>query len=504
MSIKRVLVANRGEIAVRIMRACREMNIAPLAVYSEADANAPFVALADAAECIGPAPAAQSYLNIPALLTAAQRLNADAVHPGYGFLSENADFAEACANTGLIFIGPPADVIRKLGDKSAAKRIMQASGVPVVPGYNGEQDLRVLQAEAAKIGVPLLIKAAAGGGGRGMRVVQNLSDFAAQLSEAQREAQAAFGDSRVLLERYITRPRHVEFQIFGDTHGNLVHLMERECSIQRRHQKIIEEAPAPVMTAELRERMAGAAVAAGKAAGYVNAGTVEFLVEEKPDGSHEFYFLEVNTRLQVEHPVTELITGLDLVQTQIRVANGEPLPFAQEDIQAHGWAMEARIYAEDAATGFLPSVGTLAVWHEPSGPGVRIDSGVTTGSEVSPYYDPMLAKIIAHGTTRAQATARLEQALLGLAALGVTTNTPYLLAILRDTEFRAGHLRTNFLAERFAGWKPDAIPPPDVILALAAEISLGSAPSDTRHPTPDTRRIEPDTLWHTTTGWRNA
>ncbi|HLK60598.1 MAG TPA: acetyl-CoA carboxylase biotin carboxylase subunit [Chthonomonadaceae bacterium] len=499
--MKRLLIANRGEIAVRILRACREVGVSPIAVYSEADRNAPHVALADAAVCIGPASAAESYLRIDHLLAAARQTEADAIHPGYGFLSERAEFAQACADAGITFVGPSAAVIRLLGDKIAAKQTMQAAGVPTVPGYNGDDqsDAR-LEREAAQIGTPLLIKAAAGGGGRGMRIVQDRTDFGALLEEARREAMAAFGDDRVLLERYIARSRHVEFQIFGDTQGNVVHLFERECSIQRRHQKIIEESPSPVLTTELRTKMAAAAVQAGKAAGYVNAGTVEFLLEEREDGDHRFYFLEVNTRLQVEHPVTETLTGLDLVRLQLQVADGQPLPFAQADIHASGHAIEVRIYAEDAATGFLPSVGTLAQWLPPVGPGIRVDSGVERGSEVSPYYDPMLAKLIVHGATRDAALARLEQALLSFAVLGVRTNISYLLAIVRHPIFRAGKATTRFLAEQFAGWKPEPSLPNEVLLALAAETLTYRKPQTVAA----NGRSAVSTPWQESSAWRNV
>jgi 3-methylcrotonyl-CoA carboxylase alpha subunit len=500
--MKRLLIANRGEIAVRIIRACREAGISPVAVYSEADRDARHVALADITFCIGPGPAAESYLRIEKILDAAQALGADAIHPGYGFLSENADFSDACANAGLTFVGPPGDVIRKLGDKIAAKQIMQAAGVPVVPGYNeSEQTDDRLRVAAETIGTPLLIKAAAGGGGRGMRRVDDLTDFSDRLDEARREAKSAFGDDRVLLERYVARPRHIEFQIFGDMHGNVVHLFERECSIQRRHQKIIEESPSPALTPEVREQMAAAAVAAGKAAGYIGAGTVEFLFEQTPDGPR-FYFLEVNTRLQVEHPVTETITGLDLVQWQFAVASGAPLPLTQDQIHASGHAIEVRLYAEDPATGFLPSVGTLAQWIEPSGPGVRVDSGYGAGDTVPPFYDPMLAKLIATGTDRGQAIARLERALRECVVLGVRTNIPYLLAITAHPAFRAGDLTTGFLAEHFAGWKPDTALPDEILLALAADASLPRA-TTARESAPGDRR-RPVTPWQTTDGWRNV
>ncbi len=500
--MRRLLIANRGEIAIRIIRACREAGISPIAVYSEADRDALHVALADAAYPIGPAPAVESYLRSENLLQAAHQAGADAIHPGYGFLSENADFAQACADAGITFVGPPADVIRLLGDKIAAKQLMAAAGVPIVPGYNGEdQSDRRLLREAKQIGTPLLIKAAAGGGGRGMRVVQEMDTFSDALETARREAEAAFGDDRVLLERYVAGARHVEVQIFGDTQGHVVHLFERECSIQRRHQKIIEESPSPALTPELRARMTQAATQAGAAAGYVNAGTVEFLLETRPDGDHRFYFLEVNTRLQVEHPVTESITHRDLVRLQLRIAQGEPLPFTQEEVVASGHAMEVRLYAEDAAVGFLPSVGRLALWMAPTGPGIRIDSGVASGSEVSPYYDPMLAKLIAQGETRAETLARMEQALLHFHALGVRTNSAYLLAIIRHPAFQAGELSTSFLAQYFPMWKPPE-PPNEVLLALAAEaVTAAEARPGSPSPTPDG---DPYSPWRSGGTWRNT
>jgi len=500
-AMKRLLIANRGEIAERIIRACREMGIAPVAVYSEADRDARHVALADAACCIGPGPAAESYLRIDRLLEAARMSGADALHPGYGFLAENPDFAQACADAGIIFVGPPAPVLRTLGDKSAAKRLMAAADVPVVPGYMGDdQSDRRLRKEAKQIGTPLLVKAAAGGGGRGMRLVRAPDEFDSALEEARREAQAAFGDDRVLLERYVQRPHHVEFQIFGDSQGRVVHLFERECSIQRRHQKIIEESPSPLLTPELRARMAEAAVQAGRTAGYVNAGTVEFLAEAQPDGDVRFYFLEVNTRLQVEHPVTETITGIDLVKLQLRIADGEPLPFVQEEIAASGHAIEARIYAEDPAAGFLPSVGRLAQWIEPSGPGVRVDSGVERGGEVTPFYDPLLAKLIVRGATREEARTRMEQALREFHALGVQTNIAYLLAIIRHPAFRAGDTSTGFLTVHFAAWQPPPVVPDDVLLALAAETLTYR---ETR-PIALTGDGDSYTPWRSTGAWRNA
>ncbi|HVK04571.1 MAG TPA: acetyl-CoA carboxylase biotin carboxylase subunit [Armatimonadaceae bacterium] len=497
--MNRLLIANRGEIAVRILRACREHGVSPVGVYSEADRDAAHVALCDAALCIGPGPAAESYLRVDALVEAARRLGADAVHPGYGFLSENAAFAQACAEAGLTFVGPPASVIRTLGDKIAAKQLMAGAGVPVVPGYRGEDqgDAR-LRAEAEVVGTPLLLKAAAGGGGRGMRRVDDLAEFPARLDEARREAQAAFGDARVLLERYVERPHHVEVQIFGDTCGNVVHLFERECSIQRRHQKIVEESPSPALTSALRERITAAAVTAGRAAGYVGAGTVEFLV----DGD-AFYFLEVNTRLQVEHPVTEMVTGLDLVRWQLLVADGHPLPLSQEEISTRGHAIEVRVYAEDPATGFLPSVGTIAAWDAPSGPGVRVDSGYGAGDAVPPFYDPMLAKLIVYAASREAATARLRRALREFTVLGVRTNVPYLLAIAEHPAFAAGETTTAFLGEHFAGWRPDEAVPEEVLLALAADSALPGAEGGADGAARDRRR-RPGSAWQTADGWRNT
>lgn len=500
--IKRLLIANRGEIAVRIIRACQEAGIHSIAVYSEEDQSSPHVSLADTAVCIGPATASESYLAIPRLLEAADLTRADALHPGYGFLSERAKFAEACAKAGLTFVGPSPEVIRLLGDKIAAKTRMEDAGVPVVPGYNGEdQTEERLQQELERIGTPVLIKAAAGGGGRGMRVVEESAHFLERLAEARREALAAFGDDRVLLERYIARSRHIEFQIFGDMHGHVVHLFERECSIQRRHQKIIEESPSPALSPELRTQMAAMAVRVGLAAGYVNAGTVEFLLEERSDGDPLFYFLEVNTRLQVEHPVTEMLTGRDLVRLQLEVAEGNALPFTQEQISASGHALEVRIYAEDAEHSFLPSVGTLALWREPVGPGIRIDSGVETGSVISPFYDPMLAKLIVQGETREKTLDRMVEALHRLSVLGICTNIPYLLAILQHPIFRAGKADTRFLGEQFPHWRHEPELAPEILLALAA-FALGRSERNTDLTTD---HDEPSgSLWRISSGWRNS
>ncbi|MFN3374329.1 MAG: acetyl/propionyl/methylcrotonyl-CoA carboxylase subunit alpha, partial [Chloroflexus sp.] len=403
----RILIANRGEIAVRIIRACRELGISPVVVYSEADAKALHVRMADAAALIGPPPAAQSYLRAEAIVEAALKLNAQAIHPGYGFLSESVKLAEQCAAAGITFIGPPPAAIAAMGGKAEARLLAQAAGVPVVPGYDGEdQSDERLIAEARRIGPPLLIKASAGGGGKGMRSVGDVADVPAAIEGARREARAAFGDDRLIIERLVLHPRHVEIQVLADRYGNVVHLGERDCSIQRRHQKVVEEAPSPALTPALRTAMGNAAVAVARAAGYVNAGTVEFILA--PNG--EFYFLEMNTRLQVEHPVTELVCGYDLVHLQIAIAAGEPLPFRQEDVAVRGHAIEVRLYAEDPRT-YLPAVGKVALFAPPQGPGVRVDAGLTSGDEVTVHYDPLLAKLIVAGTDRRQAVARLRRAL---------------------------------------------------------------------------------------------
>jgi len=443
--IQRLLIANRGEIAVRIARAAREAGIVPLGVYSDADAHAYHLGFMDQAARLGPAPASESYLSVERLLEAARALRADALHPGYGFLSERAPFARAVEAAGIVFVGPPADAIAAMGDKTEAKRRAREHDVPVVPGYDGDdQSAEHLEREARGIGMPVLIKASAGGGGRGMRVVTDLGEFDEALEGAKREALAAFGDDRVLLEKYLVRPRHIEFQILADAHGNTIHLGERECSIQRRHQKIIEEAPSVALTPELRARMGDAAIRAARSVGYVNAGTVEFLLDE--DGA--FYFLEMNARLQVEHPVTELVHGVDLVRLQFQIASGERLHLKQSDVSARGWAVETRINAEDPYNGYLPASGTITRWDPPHGDGLRLDSGVDVGSEVSIYYDSMLAKLIAHGPDRAAAIERLTQGLEALRIEGVRTNLPLLLKIARDPVFRAGVTTTAFLTER--------------------------------------------------------
>jgi 3-methylcrotonyl-CoA carboxylase alpha subunit len=444
---KSVLIANRGEIACRIARTAKRMGLRSIAVFSEADRNALHVRTADEALEIGPAPAAQSYLSIERLIAAAQASGAECIHPGYGFLAENADFAQACLNAGLAFIGPPPAAIRAMGLKDRAKALMEKAGVPVVPGYHGErQEPKFLKQKAYELGYPLLIKAAAGGGGKGMRRVDKHAEFDAALAAAQREAQSAFGNARMLIEKYVGHPRHIELQIFADRHGHVIHLGERDCSLQRRHQKVIEEAPAPGMSASLRAQMGEAAVAAAQAVGYEGAGTVEFIANgEGGLKAGGFWFMEMNTRLQVEHPVTEAVTGLDLVEWQFRVADGEPLPLKQDQLRLDGHAVEARLYAEDPAHGFLPSTGRLIALQFPEGEGLRVDAGVDARSEVSPFYDPMIAKLIAQGTTRAAALDRLAAALDNTIALGPRTNLSFLAALARAPAFRGGDFDTDFI-----------------------------------------------------------
>ena len=443
--LKRVLIANRGEIAVRVMRACRELGIATVAVYSDVDARAPHVLAADRAVRLGPAPARDSYLNVPAILEAARITEADAIHPGYGFLSERASFARACEAAGLVFVGPPASAIERMGSKVGARHLMQDAGVPVVPGETpAAQDDAAVVAAAVRVGFPVLIKPSAGGGGIGMKVVGERGAMAAAVAQARREAQAAFGDGTLYIERLVERPRHVEVQVFGDAHGHAVHLFERECSMQRRHQKVIEESPSPAVFPAVRARIGAAAVAAARAAGYRNAGTVEFLLEGEGDDAR-FYFLEMNTRLQVEHPVTEMVTGVDLVHAQLRVAAGEPLPWSQDTLSQRGHAIECRVYAEDPLKDFLPQAGPLLLYREPQGPGIRVDSGVGEGGEIPVHYDPMVAKLVVSGDTRETARRRAIEALRHYHVLGVRTNIPFLIALLHHPRFVAGQVDTGFL-----------------------------------------------------------
>jgi 3-methylcrotonyl-CoA carboxylase alpha subunit len=463
---EKLLIANRGEIACRIIRTAKRMGLRTVAVYSDPDRDAMHVALADEAVLIGPAPAKDSYLHIGAIIDAAQAAGAEAVHPGYGFLAENADFAQACAEAGVIFVGPSAATIRLMGSKSAAKALMESSSVPVVPGYHGEdQSIATLQAAADGIGYPVLVKAAAGGGGRGMRLVGKAEELAEAVASAKREAAASFASDQVLIEKYIEKPRHIEVQVFGDSHGNVVSLFERECTLQRRHQKVVEEALSIATTAERRGAMAAAARSAAQAASYVGAGTVEFIVD-----AAGFYFIEMNTRLQVEHPVTEMITGLDLVEWQLRVAMGEKLPLQQDQIAANGHAIEARIYAEDPDKGFLPATGIICAWREPSGEGVRLDTGFRAGDAVTPYYDALLAKLIAWGADRPQALSRLIDGLHGLEIAGVTTNLAFLKALLRHPQVMQGEIDTGFIEREISRLTASAptLAPLDLAAACSA------------------------------------
>jgi len=505
---KKLLIANRGEIAIRIIRACRELSIRTVAVYSETDANARHVREADEALLIGPPAPRDSYLRVDKLLEAARATGAEAIHPGYGFLSENADFADAVRAAGLIFIGPTGDSIRAMGSKTGARALMEQAGVPVVPGFQlpspsrrvaeGEGELVSFQQAAARLGYPVLVKAAGGGGGRGMRVVRAPEALAEALASAQAEAQSAFGDGAVFLEKYLEHAKHIEFQVFGDAHGNVLHLFERECSVQRRHQKLIEEAPSPLLNQHpaLRAQMAQAAVAAARAVNYQNAGTIEFIVDP---ATLNFYFLEMNTRLQVEHPVTEALTGLDLVHLQLRMAAGEPLPFTQEQITARGHALECRVIAEDPAQNFLPSVGKVLLAREPFGPGVRIDSGYGAGDEVSPHYDSLIAKVITHAPTRAEALARMQTALAGYALLGLTTNLEFLQAVLSGEDFVSGAMTTRLIQEKFANWKPNQT---DSALALAA-VALAESLSAPQTPSASLTVSHADTSpWARLDGFR--
>lgn len=495
-----VLVANRGEIAVRVFRTLRRLGVRSVAVHTDADAGAPHVRAADEAVRV------PSYLDIGAVVEAARVTGAQAVHPGYGFLAENTAFARACGEAGLVFIGPPAAAIEAMGDKIRAKRTVAAAGVPVVPGSSlrggttphtprsfgddfdepGLSDTE-LEAAALEVGLPVLLKPSAGGGGKGMRLVRDAADLPEAIASARREALGSFGDDTLLAERFVANPRHIEIQVFADAHGNAVHLGERECSLQRRHQKIIEEAPSPLLDEASRERMGAAAVAAAKSVGYVGAGTVEYIVSaDRPD---EFFFMEMNTRLQVEHPVTELVTGLDLVELQLRVAAGAPLPFTQDDVRLEGHSIEARVYAEDPARGFLPTGGRVLALAEPAGDDVRVDSGLDTGTEVGGSYDPMLAKVIVRGADRAQALHRLDRALASYTLLGVTTNVAFLRALLRHPDVAAGRLDTGLVERSLDGLLPAAAVPPEVLAAAALERMLALEPAD---PDP----------WEIPDGWR--
>ncbi len=494
----KILIANRGEIACRVIKTARRLGIRTVAVYSEADANARHVRLADEAVLLGPPAARESYLVAEKILDAARRTGAQAIHPGYGFLSENADFAEACAAAGIVFIGPPASAIRAMGSKSAAKALMEKAAVPLTPGYHGDnQEPEFLKQQADAIGYPVLIKAAAGGGGKGMRLVDKGEDFIAALASCQREARSSFGNDQVLVEKYITRPRHIEIQVFGDSQGNCVYLFERDCSVQRRHQKVLEEAPAPGMTPERRRQMGEAAVAAAKAVCYVGAGTVEFIANQ--DGS--FYFMEMNTRLQVEHPVTEMITGQDLVEWQLRVAAGEALPLRQEQLQIRGHALEARIYAEDAGKGFLPSTGRLLHLVPPAeGLNVRVDTGVEEGDEITPHYDPMIAKLIVWDEDREAALARMRQALADYRVVGVTTNIDFLSRLVSCPAFAGADLDTGLIERQQDFLFPDSPEVPrDVILTATVAELLRERDQAAQQ---GQRSGDPWSPWNRRDGWR--
>jgi 3-methylcrotonyl-CoA carboxylase alpha subunit len=490
----RILIANRGEIACRVMRTCRRLGIGTVAVYSDADAGALHVREADMARPLGGARPADSYLRIEAVLDAARRAAAEAIHPGYGFLSENPAFARAVREAGLVFIGPEPESMERMGSKAAAKALMESHGVPVVPGYHGdEQDPAHLAAEAKRIGYPLMIKAAAGGGGKGMRIVHEAGGFDEALASAQREAQGAFGDSRVILERFLVEPRHIEFQVFGDRHGGLIHLNERDCSAQRRYQKIIEESPAPGMTPERRAAMGEAAVAAARAVDYVGAGTIEFIVDKGGD----FFFMEMNTRLQVEHPVTEMVLGVDLVEWQIRIAAGEPLPWTQDKVQARGHAVEARVYAEDPARGFLPGSGRIERLRLPqAGDVVRIDSGVAEGDTVSIHYDPMIAKLIVRGPTRDEALARLRAALAGTLVRGPSNNVSFLLALLDHAVVRSGTIDTGWLDRHIDQVLEHAPVPEDAWIGAAVRLLLD------QEADPAAAAADPYSPWARADAWR--
>jgi 3-methylcrotonyl-CoA carboxylase alpha subunit len=532
--ISSLLIANRGEIACRISRTARRLGIRTVAVYSDADAHALHVAQADEAVHIGPPPARESYLVADRIIAAARTTGADAIHPGYGFLSENAAFAQSVIDAGLIWVGPSPASITAMGLKDAAKTLMAEAGVRVTPGYLGEdQDPAFLAGEAAKIGYPILIKAVAGGGGKGMRLVERKADFADMLAACQREAAAAFGNAHVLIEKYIERPRHIEVQVFGDTHGNIVHLFERDCSLQRRHQKVIEEAPAPGMDDATRADLCAAAVRAAKAVDYVGAGTIEFIADASEGlRADRIWFMEMNTRLQVEHPVTEAITGVDLVEWQLRVASGEPLPRTQAELAINGWAVEARLYAEDPASGFLPSTGPLELLQFGESAGGRVDTGVLQGGEVSPFYDPMIAKLIAHGEDREQARQRLHRMLGGTAAWPVKTNAAFLVKALDHPDFAAGEVDTGLIARGGKAMAAQPIPshealtraamtlvhdaggPPgfrtNAAAARTARFLLDGSPVDVRlegagthHPAPSAFVIEQGQAWRLTP-WRKT
>jgi len=495
---KKILIVNRGEIAIRVIRACKELGIRTVAVYSEADADALHVRHAEEAVLIGPPAARESYLNVDKLLAAAREKGVDAVHPGYGFLSENAEFAQAVRDAGLTFIGPPTEAIHLMGDKAESKIRMKAAGVPAVPGAEGLETLEEFQQAAKEIGYPVLVKAAAGGGGKGMREVWEEKDLPDAIESARREALNAFGDETLLVEKYLARARHIEFQVFGDQQGHVTHLFERECSIQRRHQKIIEETPSPLLDDDLRNRMGEAAAAAARAVNYTNAGTVEFIVD--PD-TRDFYFLEMNTRLQVEHPITEMVLGIDLVQWQIRVAAGEPFPYVPDDFCQRGHAIEARLYAVDPTNSFLPSTGLVYRFVEPRGPGIRVDSGVANGSEVSHFYDPMLAKIIVQAEDRATAIQRMKSALRRTIVHGVTTNVDFLQSVLAHPDFEDAQMTTQWIEKTFGDWQPDSEVPFEALVAASLGDFILQSASTGSSGAPD---VSPDLFspWKLGNGFR--
>jgi acetyl-CoA carboxylase biotin carboxylase subunit len=490
-SFKKILIANRGEIAVRVMRACRELNIKTVAVYSEADRAALHVRYADEAYFIGPSPSRESYLKMETILEVAKRSGADAIHPGYGFLSENAVFAKACADAGVVFIGPPAEAITAMGEKTAARRVAVAAGVPVVPGaLHPLADNEAIAAEAKRIGFPLMLKAAAGGGGKGLRLVHKAEELEGSVLRARSEAMGAFGDDSLYIERAILKPRHIEIQVLADRHGNAVHLFERECSIQRRHQKIIEESPSPFVTPELRERMGSLAVALVKSVGYVNAGTLEFLVDE----NREPYFLEMNTRLQVEHPITEMVTGIDIVKMQILVAEGKPLPFAQKDITQRGHAIECRVCAEDPDANFIPNPGKIQSLRVPGGPGVRDDSGVYEGFEVPMFYDPLISKLVVHAESREAAIARMLRAVSEYKVTGIKTTLPFFDRALRHPKFVEGDYDTGFVA-RLQAEKDDRPRATEIAMAIAAVAAYRARRQSRGAPTAGTSPASGSLWW---------
>ncbi len=497
---EKILVANRGEIARRIFRACRELGVRTVAIYSEVDRSAPWARQADESYQLPGYTARETYLNQEVIFEIAQTTGADAIHPGYGFLSENADFAEACEKNGIHFIGPLPGAMRILGSKAGARLVAKQANVPVIPGVDGaEYTDQELKEAASQIGYPILVKASSGGGGKGMRVVANQGQFQTALHTARNESLSSFGSDHVLVEKYFDKIRHIEIQILGDRHGNIVHLFERECSIQRRHQKIIEETPSPAITPRLRQQITEAALALARTVGYISAGTLEFVLTPE----NKFYFLEMNTRLQVEHPVTEMVTGIDLAAWQIRLAAGEPLTFEQQDLKQRGHALECRIYAEDPQQDNLPSIGEISFYRPASGPGVRVDDGIESGTLVSQYYDPMLAKVITWGDDRSEAIRKMIRALQDTVVLGVTTNIPYLLDILADEVFLQGDISTKFLQERMDPWKPSADTSNSTWLAVATLESLEEQKSTKIRTAERTEKRNAD-IWGRDSGWRNV